>query len=190
MTKIIGLTGSIATGKSTVARMIAEEGIPVLDLDEITHDLENHNQKVIEIIGKCFGKNVISSGKVDRNKLGKIVFSNPSKMKELVRIINPFLFKLIEKNTNGCLTVLDAPTLFENGFQIMTDNVLMVTCDPVIQMSRLQKRDNISISKANQLISAQWPQSLKKELADELIDSSNGFKDLKQQVLKWLDKLR
>lgn len=190
MTRLIGLTGGIASGKSTVGKILRTHGFKVIDLDQTVHHLEDENEIVIKQIGAIFGKNIINTGKIDRKKLAKIVFNDKAALKQLIRILNPFLIAEIQKSANEKLIFIEAPTLFENGLQVYVDKIIMVTCDPIVQMQRLSNRNHLSISKANLLISSQWPQAIKKELSDIVIDSSTGIEDLSKQVQVLMDNLR
>ncbi|USS89749.1 dephospho-CoA kinase [Fructilactobacillus cliffordii] len=190
MTRIIGLTGGIATGKSTAAAYLREQGFPVLDLDQLTHDLEAHDQDVIQQITAVFGPAVQTDGQIDRKKLGRIVFADPHLLKQLVRIINPALLKVIAEKTAPDWLILDAPTLFENGFTSYVDLILMVTCEPMIQMQRLITRDQVSISWASRLIGAQWPQRTKAALADQVVDSTQGKQKLYRELQRFIENLR
>lgn len=190
MTKIIGLTGGIASGKSTVGNLLRDYGFKVIDLDQTVHWLESENQLVIDQIDTIFGNKVVVEGKIKRNKLAEIVFNDKKALKQLVRILNPFLISEIQKVSNKQMVFIEAPTLFENGLQIYVDEVIMVACDPLVQIQRLMKRNKISISKASLLINNQWPQTIKKELSDMVIDSSNGIDELKKQVQCLIDNLR
>ena len=137
-----------------------------------------------------FGVKTTNNGKINRSQLAEIVFNDKNALKRLVRILNPFLIKEINSHTDEDVIFIEAPTLFENGLQVYVDKIIMIACDPVIQMQRLIKRNTISISKANLLMKSQWPQSVKKELSDVVIDSTNGIDELKKQVLCLLDDLR
>ncbi|USS87602.1 dephospho-CoA kinase [Fructilactobacillus hinvesii] len=190
MTKLIGLTGGIATGKSTAAAYLQQQGLPILDLDQVTHDLEAHDQQVIDQIVATFGPAVKTNGQIDRKQLGKIVFADSQRMRQLVRIINPALARVILQSTATEWLVLDAPTLFENGFTSYVDLTVMVTCDPIVQMQRLMQRNQVSVSWASQLMGAQWSQRTKANLADVVIDSSNGKQQLWQQLQRLIENLR
>ncbi|WP_395318266.1 dephospho-CoA kinase [Fructilactobacillus frigidiflavus] len=190
MTRIIGLTGGIASGKSTVGEILRTQGFKVIDLDQTVHCLENENEVVIQRISNIFGEHVIDAGKVNRPKLAKIVFNDELALKKLVRILNPFLIAEIRQSSYDDLVFIEAPTLFENGLQIYVDKVVMITCDPIVQMQRLIKRNQLSISKASLLINSQWPQAIKKDLSDFSIDASTGIDDLKKQVQGLIDNLR
>ena len=190
MTKVIALTGGIASGKSTVGKLLKDKNFDVIDLDKTVHDLENENKDVINKIVKLFGVKTTNNGKINRSQLAEIVFNDKNALKRLVRILNPFLIKEINSHTDEDVIFIEAPTLFENGLQVYVDKIIMIACDPVIQMQRLIKRNTNSIRKANLLMKSQWPQSVKKELSDVVIDSTNGIDELKKQVLCLLDDLR
>ncbi|KRK58542.1 dephospho-CoA kinase [Fructilactobacillus fructivorans] len=189
MSKVIGLTGGIATGKSAASDDLIALGIPTLDLDAITHELEQNNHDLIQQIYELFGPASISNGQVNRKALGKMVFTDHDKMKQLVQIVNPFVFRTVKEELNQLqdrhLVILNAPTLFENGFQILTDSNLMITCDPMIQIKRLMKRNNVSISQASKMIGSQWSQSIKSQLSDWCIDNSGTPAQLKSLVRDW-----
>ncbi|KRM91842.1 dephospho-CoA kinase [Fructilactobacillus florum] len=189
MTKVIGLTGGIATGKSTVASYLKVAGWPVYDLDQITHEIEAHNQPVIHEIAAHFGDEVIDNHQVNRHRLGEIVWQQPEKLRTLVRILTPALLAAMEERTKGSLTIFEAAALFENGFHPFFDQIVLLTCDPVLRLKRLQQRNHISLSAANQLIKTQWPQDLKLGLVDAVFDSSHGTKSCAEQLQKWLAKL-
>ncbi|USS85239.1 dephospho-CoA kinase [Fructilactobacillus myrtifloralis] len=191
MTKVIGLTGGIATGKSTAARYLVSQGVAVLDLDAETHELEAHDQATIQQITATFGPEVQVNGQIDRHRLGQLVFADSTQLKRLVRIINPALLRRVTAAmAESDLLVLDAPTLFENGFTSYVDQILMVTCEPLVQMQRLITRNQVSISRASQLMGAQWSQATKAALADWVVDSTAGETQLTQQLQTWLEKMR
>ncbi|USS93824.1 dephospho-CoA kinase [Fructilactobacillus ixorae] len=191
MTKVIGLTGGIATGKSTAARYLVSQGVAVLDLDAETHELEAHDSAIIQQITATFGPEVQVDGQIDRHRLGQLVFADPTQLKRLVRIINPALLQRVTAAMAELdLLVLDAPTLFENGFTSYVDQILMVTCEPLVQMQRLIARNQVSISRASQLMGAQWSQATKAALADWVVDSTAGATQLTHQLQTWLEKMR
>lgn len=173
-----------------VANLFREHQVLVIDLDEIVHDLEDNNEQLINEIAKEFGPGVLSNNKIDRKALGRIVFGNHFKLKKLTNIINPYLLREINQQLTGDLVILDAPTLFENALYNFVDEIIMVTCDQLIQLKRLINRNQISISKANLLINSQWPSMIKQQLSDYVIDSTFGIDSLEKQVNQLLNKLR
>ncbi len=191
MTKLVGLTGGIATGKSLVSGYLQKKGIPVIDADLVTHKVEAKGTPGLEALVKAFGPQIIlSDGALNRSELGKIVFNNPSDLKQLVRIIYPFIrseiFKQLAAYQSVPLTVLDAPTLFENGYAHLVDELVVVYTDPVTQLHRLMKRNKLSIVNANKRIQNQWPLQTKCNLADTIIYNSGTAEQTLLQVDNWL----
>lgn len=191
MSKLIGLTGGIATGKSLVSDYLNEQGIPIIDADLITHQVEAKGTAGLRALAEVFGDQMIqTNGELDRQALGKIVFNDPSKLKRLVRVIDPFIraeiFKQIDHYFDAPLVVLDAPTLYENGYAHLVDQVIVVYCDPVTQLHRLMKRNKLSIVDATKRIKNQWPLQTKCDLADTIIYNSDSIPETLAQVKTWL----
>ncbi|MCY9806962.1 dephospho-CoA kinase [Lentilactobacillus senioris] len=191
MSKIIGLTGGIATGKSLVSSFLSQQAIPIIDADQITKRVEAKDTVGLAAIVAEFGKDMLQSdGQLNRKALGRIVFSDKEQLKLLVRTIDPFIRQQIVKEVQELkehsLIVLDAPTLFENGYQQLVDEILMVSCTANIQLQRLMQRNNLSIVQANQRIQAQWPVEVKQQLADYVIYNSETKQKTYQQVADWL----
>lgn len=193
MSKIVGLTGGIATGKSLVSSFLNQQGIPIVDADQITRQVEAKDTPGLDAIVTEFGVSILQSdGQLNRQLLGQIVFSDVEKLRLLVRTIDPFIRSQITKEIRNLashpLIVLDAPTLFENGYQQLVDEVLMVSCTANIQLQRLMSRNQLSITQANQRIKAQWPIEIKQLLADYVIYNSDTKDKTYQQVVDWLNK--
>ncbi|KRM93952.1 dephospho-CoA kinase [Lentilactobacillus senioris DSM 24302 = JCM 17472] len=193
MSKIVGLTGGIATGKSLVSSFLNQQGIPIVDADQITRQVEAKDTLGLDAIVTEFGVSILQSdGQLNRQLLGQIVFSDVEKLRLLVRTIDPFIRNQITKEIRNLashpLIVLDSPTLFENGYQQLVDEVLMVSCTANIQLQRLMSRNQLSITQANQRIKAQWPIEIKQLLADYVIYNSDTKDKTYQQVVGWLNK--
>ncbi|KRK89907.1 dephospho-CoA kinase [Lentilactobacillus sunkii] len=191
MTKLIGLTGGIATGKSLVSDYLQQQGIPIIDADLVTHKVEQKGTEGLKALVRVFGRQILlPDGSLDRRGLGQIVFNSPNDLKALVRTIDPFIrdeiFKQLETYKDDELTVLDAPTLFENGYAHLVDEVIVVYSDPVTQLHRLMKRNKLSIVEANTRIKNQWPMQTKCDLADTIIYNSGTVSTTLTQVDKWL----
>lgn len=191
MTRLIGLTGGIATGKSAVSHYLKTKNIPVIDADVITHQVEEKGQAGYQAILTVFGDSIVAKdGHIDRQRLGKLVFSNKGYLKQLVRTIDPFIrdeiLRQFIQNTQSPLTVLDAPTLFENGYAHIVDELVVVYCDPVTQLHRLMERNQLSISQASDRIKNQWPLQTKRNLADTIIYNSGTIDQTHAQVDDWL----
>lgn len=192
MTKLIGLTGGIATGKSAVSSYLKENQVPIIDADLITHQVEKKGQGGFNAIVDQFGKRILTKdGQLDRKQLGRLVFNHSAELKKLVRTIDPFIrleiTKQFEQRTGADLVILDAPTLFENGYAHIVDEVVVVYCDPVTQLHRLMVRNQLSISQASQRIKNQWPLQTKCDLADTIIYNSGSLAHTNEQIDKWLE---
>lgn len=193
MTYILGLTGGIASGKSTVSAYLAQNGALIIDADLIARQVVAKKSSGLKQIVAKFGKEILTtSGELDRKKLGKLVFSNKELLKALTDITGPLIraeiLREIEaaKKAQVKLVVLDIPLLFETGYQTLCDKVMVVTVPSEVQLERVMKRDNLSAAEARKRIANQLPTSKRNELADVLIDNSKSVAETYQQVLKWL----
>lgn len=193
MTYILGLTGGIASGKSTVSAYLAQNGALIIDADLIARQVvAKKSSGLKQIVAKFGGEILTASGELDRKKLGKLVFSNKELLKALTDITGPLIraeiLREIEaaKKAQVKLVVLDIPLLFETGYQTLCDKVMVVTIPSKLQLERVMKRDNLSAAEARKRIANQLPASRRNELADVLIDNSKSVAETYQQVLKWL----
>lgn len=193
MTYILGLTGGIASGKSTVSAYLAQNGALIIDADLIARQVvAKKSSGLKQIVAKFGGEILTASGELDRKKLGKLVFSNKELLKNLTDITGPLIraeiLREIEaaKKAQVKLVVLDIPLLFETGYQTLCDKVMVVTIPSKLQLERVMKRDNLSADEACKRIANQLPASKRNELADVLIDNSKSVAETYQQVLKWL----
>lgn len=193
MTYILGLTGGIASGKSTVSAYLAQNGALIIDADLIARQVvAKRSSGLKQIVAKFGGEILTASGELDRKKLGKLVFSNKELLKNLTDITGPLIrteiLREIEaaKKAQVKLVVLDIPLLFETGYQTLCDKVMVVTIPSKLQLERVMKRDNLSAAEARKRIANQLPASKRNELADVLIDNSKSVAETYQQVLKWL----
>ncbi|MFA8437877.1 dephospho-CoA kinase [Pueribacillus sp. YX66] len=192
---IIGLTGSIATGKSTVAKMFKDLGIPVIDADKIAREVVEPGEEAYEQIIQQFGTNILfSDGTLDRKKLGSIVFQNEDKRETLNQIVHPAIQKKMDAYKNNYLQqgfktiVLDIPLLFEgkrdrNEF----DKILLVAVSEDIQLARLLERDKMGEEDARNRINSQMPIKEKIPLADAVIYNNGTLNETKEQLLRILN---
>jgi dephospho-CoA kinase len=193
--KWIGLTGGIATGKSTVAEMLRERGIPVIDADKIAHQALVVSSPVLGAIVSHFGKEILdTSGNVQRQILGKKIFKDPSLRHKLEMIVHPFVRDEVQKIKRDLVkkgvevAVYDVPLLFEKKMEEQFDQVVVVSCDPSIQKDRLMKRNHLTSEEADQRILAQMPLSEKIKKADFVIENNGSLTDLEKQVSSLLKK--
>ncbi len=191
MSKLIGLTGGIATGKSAVSQYLKTKGIPVIDADEIAHRVQEPDHAGFKAIVRTFGETVVSStGHLDRKTLGSLVFGHQERLQTLVRVMDPYIrngiIGAISAVQSAPLAVLDAPTLFENGYTYLTDSVMVVYCNPTIQLRRLMARNQLSLAEASARIGSQWPLQTKCDLADTIIYNSGTLAKTQSQIDNWL----
>lgn len=191
MSKIVGLTGGIATGKSLVSKYLTTQGIPVIDADQVTREVQARGTAGLAAITAVFGPTILTeNGDLNRQQLGELVFNDSTQLKLLVRTIDPFIraeiTNQIKNYQDKQLVILDAPMLFEQGYQTMVDQIMVVYCNPEQQLRRLCQRNQLSIGEATKRIATQWPLSVKQSLADEIINNSGSIKQTQVQVALWL----
>lgn len=187
--KIIGLTGSIASGKSTVTRVLRELGAVVVDADAIVHQLQQPGTPVTEAIGREFGPGVIRpDGSLDRAALGAIVFADPTRRKALEGIVHPAVRERIWQEVERCraegrpAVVLDIPLLFESGWDRLVDEVWVVYVDRESQKARLMARDGLSPEEAERRMAAQMDLEVKRDRAHRVIDNRGSEHQTREQV--------
>lgn len=196
MTVVIGLTGSIATGKSTVSKFFKSRGIPVIDADIGARVVVEPGTEGLKSIARYFGKEILhSDGTLNRKKLGEIVFTDPIKLEKL----NDLLEKQIRNwvlnqkeeylQQQPPLLVLDIPLLFESNYLIEVDQVMVVAVTEEIQIARLMQRDHITREMAVQKIAAQLPLAKKIKQADVVIDNNGTIQETVEQLEKWLQQM-
>ncbi|KAK6127397.1 hypothetical protein DH2020_038857 [Rehmannia glutinosa] len=186
--RIVGLTGGIGSGKSTVSNLFKAHGIPVVDADVVARNVLKKGTGGWRKVVAAFGDEILlASGEVDRPKLGQIVFSDPDKRQLLNRLLAPYIssgiflevFKLWMK---GCkIIVLDVPLLFEAKMDKWTKPIIVVWADPETQLQRLMARDGTTVEEAESRINAQMPLDLKRTGADIVIDNSGSLEDLHER---------
>ncbi|GEL09086.1 dephospho-CoA kinase [Salisediminibacterium halotolerans] len=186
---ILGLTGGIASGKSTVGNMMKEYGIPVIDADEISRAVVAPGEETLEQIKTHFGQRVIhSDGTLNREELGTIVFSRPEERETLNELIHPAVRKRMQdmaeakKQAGYQLIVLDIPLLVENNLFYLVDETVVVYASREIQKARLMARNGYNEEEAEQRLAAQMPIDEKRSFADHIIDNSGSLAETKNQV--------
>jgi dephospho-CoA kinase len=194
----IGLTGSIAVGKSFVLRTFSELGCAVLDADRVAREVVARGTAGLRQVVDAFGDTVLSAdGTLDRSKLGSIVFGDEQKRLLLNSIVHPLVLEeqdrwLLESEAerpNG-IAIVDAALMIESGGYKRFERLIVVWCAPALQLQRLMSRDEISREDAEKRIASQMPQEEKKTFADFLIDTSNGFGDTRQQTIEVFERLK
>jgi len=194
----VGLTGSIAVGKSFVLSVLAELGCHVVDADEIARQVVEPGSEGLQAVRNEFGEDVLSADRtLDRAKLASIIFGDETKRNMLNSILHPLIIaaqdRLLReweiKDTAG-IAVIDAALMIESGGYRRLDKLIVVHCRPEIQLQRLMKRNNLSREAAEQRIRSQMPQEEKKKYADFLIDTSGDFENTRAQVRTVYEQLQ
>jgi dephospho-CoA kinase len=190
---IIGLTGSIGMGKSTVAGMFADEGIAVFDADACVHRLQGKDGALVPAIETAFPGTTSADG-VNRQKLGAAVFGDAARLKLLESIIHPAVAlerkTFFDSHKGDDLIVFDIPLLFEKGGADSVDAIIVVSAPADIQRTRVLARPGMSEEKLAQIIGLQTPDAEKRANADYVIDTSGSLSDTRHQLHKIVIKLR
>ncbi|MGO3110225.1 MAG: dephospho-CoA kinase [Latilactobacillus curvatus] len=192
MTYFLGLTGGIASGKSTVAALFKEQGIPVIDADQVAHQVLATNKSVQAQLQATFGEAVVKNGQVDRPVLGQQVFGNPEALTQLNAITGPAILTAIKQQMEAAdapLVVLDVPLLYEQHYEQYCDGVAVVYVERKTQLQRLMARNQLTIEQANARIDSQSDLATKKARADFVIDNQGTPAMLRQRVLALLQQL-
>jgi len=189
---IVGLTGGIASGKSTVSKYLTEKGFKVYDADKIAKDISEKKLVQEEIILNFGDKILTEDGKVDRKKLKEIVFADKDKLKKLNAIIHPkvidFYRELKEKNTDETI-IFDVPLLFESGIDRFCDKILVVISDYDVQLNRIVERDNIDKELASKIIKSQISNEERIKKADIVIENNTSLEELYEKVERFCEKI-
>ena len=189
----IGLTGSIGMGKSTTAQLFREEGISVLDSDQIVHDL--YSGAAVKPIENTF-PDVVENGVVNRNKLAEAVLNNAKALKNLEQIVHPLVWQERENFLKTCvergerIIVYDIPLLFETGADKSVDVIIVVAASPENQAARVLARPGMTQQKFNVIKAKQFDDQLKYARADYIIDTDKGLEAARQQVHDILNQLK
>ncbi|WP_438721646.1 dephospho-CoA kinase [Bartonella rochalimae] len=191
--KIIGLTGSIAMGKSTTAYFFKQAGIPVFSADEVVHQLYS-SEPTVSLIESAF-PGITENGQVNRLKLSEILVNNSKKLKILEKIIHPLVrekereFINIARQQKKKLVVLDIPLLFETKSESRVNSIVVVSSPPEIQKARAMSRPNMSEEKFSIINAKQLSDKQKRKYADFVIDTGKDFENTRQQVLRVIKNL-
>jgi dephospho-CoA kinase len=191
---IIGLTGSIASGKSTVSKMLRERGFPIVDADLVARFVVEPGQPALEKIRQAFGDGVIlEDGTMDRAAVGERIFNDPSERKKLNDIVHPAIRQEMLRQRDrhfekGARTVvMDIPLLFESRLQHYADKILVVSVSEETQLKRLMERDGFTEKDARARISSQLPLSEKERGADAVIYNNGTIGESEKQLEQILD---
>ncbi|WP_426004592.1 dephospho-CoA kinase [Bacillus sp. DWP3-1] len=195
MTLVIGLTGGIASGKSTVSQMIKEQGIRVVDADVIAKEAVSKGTPALHHIVQTFGEGVLlPNGELNRQQLGAIIFSDEEKRKQLNAIVHPEVRKEMLRqrdqgiNSQETFVVLDIPLLFESQLESLVDRIIVVYTTPELQLSRLMKRNDLSEEEALNRIHSQQSLEEKCKKADRVIENTQDLAFIRKQLQNILNE--
>ena len=195
--KLLGLTGGIASGKSTVAAILRRCGAAIINADELSREVVQPEQDAWKEIIAAFGSNILQEDKtLDRRKLRKIVFDNPEARKRLEAIIHPRVRAMAEKKigelaaAGNSIIVYEVPLLFEAQIHLWLRPVILVACEIGTQRKRLLERDHLTEIEAQQHLDSQMNLEEKRKLADYVIENDGNLEELEQQVRAVLQKIQ
>ena len=194
----IGLTGSIAVGKTFVTEIFRELGCFVLDADKTAREVVEPCTIGLRLVVENFGAEVLNDdGSLNRQALGAIVFADAKQRELLNSIVHPLVLaaqdewlRLVEAQNPDAIAIVDAALMIESGGYKRFDKIIVVWCEPEIQIRRLMKRNDLTRPEAERRIAAQMPQQEKKKYADFLIDTSGGFAETRRQAAEIFCKLQ
>lgn len=192
----VGLTGNIASGKSIVESYFEKKGIPVINADDVTHELIEKDRDIQAKIKRLFADEDIlnDNGSLSRAKIGQIVFSDEDKLEELENILHPAVIKKLEEffdEKRDCeIAIASVPLLFEVDIQPMFDKTILVCADKKIRLQRLMNRNGYSLEHALDRINSQISQEEKRNIADYIIENNNDILELELQINKIIERLK
>ncbi|SBC52973.1 Dephospho-CoA kinase [Staphylococcus aureus] len=194
MPKVIGLTGGIASGKSTVSELLSVFGFKVVDADKAAREAVKKGSKGLAQVREVFGYEAIDeNGEMNRRYMGDLVFNHPEKRLELNAIIHPIVRDIMEEEKQeylkqGYNVIMDIPLLFENELENTVDEVWVVYTSESIQMDRLMQRNNLSLEDAKARVYSQISIDKKSRMADHVIDNLGDKLELKQNLERLLEE--
>ncbi len=195
--RVFGLTGGIGSGKTTVARLFREENIPVLDADAVSREVTSPGHPAYEEIVRHFGREILlSDGRIDRKKLGAIVFADPGKRAVLEAITHPRIAEGIRKAVSALasegypVAIVEAALIHEKGRRGMFESVIGVRCGKRLQVERIMRRDGITRKEALRIVASQMDPEEKVRASDYVIDNSGDLARTRAQVRALAEKLR
>ena len=193
MGKIIGITGGIASGKSTVTNFLRKQGFQVVDADAVVHQLQKPGGRLFKALVQHFGQEIfLANGELNRPLLASLIFSNPEEQEWSKRIQGEIIREELATLRDQFaqteeIFFMDIPLLFEQAYSAWFDETWLVYVDRDVQVERLMKRDHLSKDEAEFRLAAQWPLEKKKDLASQVLDNNGSRDQLLTQVLTFLE---
>jgi len=190
----VGVTGGLGAGKSTACQFLKEKGAYIFNADEVAKDILQENTDVQEKITEAFGPGIVKDGKVDTQKLAKVAFLSEENQTLLNNIIHPLVIEEFEKKFEELkdkegLLVVDAPLIFESGFDTHLDHTVVIYTTFKHRMERSLRRGNISRDEVLRRMELQMPEEEKRELASYVIENNGSIEELKKRIYELYDEL-
>lgn len=195
MTKIIGITGGIASGKSTVVAEIRKHGYQVIDADQVVHELQAKGGKLYQALCNWLGSEILQeNGELDRKKLGQLIFSSKDMLEKSSRLQNGIIREELARRRDELAKTqkvffMDIPLLIEHDYMEWFDDIWLVHLDEKTQLERLVMRNHFSKEEAKKRMASQMSTEAKKPYADKLLDNSGDLTELKAQIHQLLQEL-
>lgn len=186
----VALTGGIGCGKSEAAKTFSELGVPIIDLDIISHQLTAPKQTVVTAIAEAFGPSYLTKeGALNRAKMRELVFTNKQALEKLNAILHPAIFeeavKQLKAPSDAPYTILAIPLLEQDSqYAPMIDRILVIDCEESRQIKRVKQRSKLTENEIKQIIEAQTPRSTRNEMADDLIENNGDIDELQKKIVK------
>ena len=194
MGKIIGITGGISSGKSTVTNFLRQRGFQVVDADALVHQLQAPGGRLYNILVEHFGNQVLlKNGQLNRPLLASLIFSNPEEQEWSKETQGQVILEELAALKNQLVKTeaiffMDIPLLFEQGYESWFDEVWLIYLDRETQIDRLMNRDKLSLEAAESRLASQWSLDKKKKLATHIIDNSGSLDQLLSQIISLLER--
>ena len=191
---VVGMTGGIGSGKSEAARLFAELGVPIVDVDAISHELTSSGQITLKKITQTFGQDILNvDGSLNRKALRKKVFADSEARKNLEAILHPVIYdnviKMLQNNAKSPYQILAIPLLFESDRYLKIINLsLVIDSPPEIQIARASKRDGLWEADIQKIIDVQMPRAQRNSLADDIISNEGTIDELREKIKQIHDK--
>ncbi|KAF1298671.1 dephospho-CoA kinase [Enterococcus sp. JM4C] len=192
MSFVLGITGGISTGKSSVVSIFEKHGYPIVDADKVARLVVEPGTPGLQAIVESFGSEILTTDKqLDRKRLGKIIFQSEAQRTKLNRLLNPFirteiLAQIDEKKQQSPLVIVDIPLLYEGHYEASVSKIAVVYIPEAVQLERLMKRDQLTHDEALKRVKSQMSIEEKKQKADILFDNQGTREETQQQVENWI----
>lgn len=184
----VALTGGIGCGKSEATRIFANLGVPIVDLDIISHELTAKNQPLLSAIAATFGQDYVTEeGDLNRSKMRQLIFNNHQSREQLNAILHPVIYEeavsQLHNHDDAPYTILAIPLLdYDSPYMTIIDRILVIDCEEKTQINRVKRRSHLNETEIKQIIQAQTPHQVRQSMADDLISNDGNLEELCQKI--------